>query len=374
MLNTTQLLLVDDDEFVRGALTRALNQTGAFSVIGASSGQEALALVASRQVDAILTDLQMPTMDGLTLLGQLFERGIRLPVAVMTGQAIAPDLSRRLHEYGIAAVFSKPVDVGTLADELQRSLDPETVGRIRGITLFGLLQLLEVERKTALIVVRIPAHEGRLYFAEGTLAHAHVGRLMGVEAVHEILAWPDPSAEIFYKRRARQRTVDVPLQHLLMESARLLDERADGHTSAHGTTKAPPTHAPGPSNARPRSDGPTQAVLDQLLTIAGAVGAVLVDAQAGMALGSATASGEFAPDLAAALATDIVRAQTTAARTLRPADVVEDMMITLGRQYHLICFPDGTQDIFVYLVLNREQANLGMARHQLRDTVRRISV
>src|SRR2546425_4161551 len=41
----------------------------------------------------------------------------------------------RSHDYGIAATFTKPVDVGSLADEPQRSLDPETVGRIRGITL-----------------------------------------------------------------------------------------------------------------------------------------------------------------------------------------------------------------------------------------------
>ena len=76
-------MLVDDDEFVRGALTRALNRTGAFSVIPAEQGQHALELLASERIDAMLTDLQMPVMDGLTLLGHLFERGLRVPVAVM---------------------------------------------------------------------------------------------------------------------------------------------------------------------------------------------------------------------------------------------------------------------------------------------------
>src|SRR2546422_11631513 len=59
----------------------------------------------------------------------------------------------QLQRFGIAATFTKPVELSALADELQRSLSPTTVGRITGVTLFGFLQLLEVERKTALIVV-----------------------------------------------------------------------------------------------------------------------------------------------------------------------------------------------------------------------------
>ena len=79
----SNLLLVDDDDFVRNALSRALNRTGGFTVIPAEHGKRALELLATEHVDAILTDLQMPVMDGLTLLAELFEKEIRLPVAVM---------------------------------------------------------------------------------------------------------------------------------------------------------------------------------------------------------------------------------------------------------------------------------------------------
>src|SRR2546430_16935964 len=143
-----RLLLVDDAVFVRSALTRALNRTGGFTVIPAEHGRRALELLATEQVDAILTDLQMPVMDGLTLLAELFEKEVRLPVAVMTGQQIPPDLRHRLQTYGIAAVFSKPVDVVLLADELQRGLESKAVGRHTGITPFGPLPLLGVERES----------------------------------------------------------------------------------------------------------------------------------------------------------------------------------------------------------------------------------
>ena len=70
-MTTTSLLLVEDDEFVRLSLARALNRSGVFSVLPAENGQHALELLDGQQVDAILTDLQMPVMDGLTLLGHL---------------------------------------------------------------------------------------------------------------------------------------------------------------------------------------------------------------------------------------------------------------------------------------------------------------
>src|SRR5437899_12120370 len=129
----TTLLLVDDDDFVRSALSRALNRTGGFTVVPAEHGRRALEVLAAQQVDAILTDLEMPVMDGLTLLAELFEQEIRLPVAVMTGQAINAQLRQRLLAYGIAAIFSKPVDVVVLADELPRVRGATGAGGIGAI-------------------------------------------------------------------------------------------------------------------------------------------------------------------------------------------------------------------------------------------------
>src|SRR2546425_7251483 len=195
----------------------------------------------------LFRSLQMPVMDGLTLLGHLLERGVRTPVAVMTGQRITPELAEQLQRFGIAATFTKPVELSALADELQRSLSPTTVGRITGVTLFGFLQLLEVERKTALIVVHSGNEEGRLYFDSGALVHAETRRLRGLTAVNEVVAWPDPRLEIFYRRTARDRTIDQPLQQVLMEAARLLDKRGRGRgggPAAGGRTPGPPPPDP----------------------------------------------------------------------------------------------------------------------------------
>ncbi len=349
-------------------------------MVPAEHGRRALEVLDEQPVDAILTDLQMPVMDGLTLLGHLLERGFKLPVAVMTGHAITAELRDRLQRYGIAATFTKPVDISFLADELQRCLNPATVGRIAGITLFGFLQLIEVERKTGLIVVASAGQEGRLYFDRGHLVHAESRGLHGVEAVYEIVSWTDPKLEIFYKRTPRERTISDPLQHILMEAARLLDERGrEPHPSVGASA---PSHGAageaGAALARPPAPKEWQAAnvpgaLEEALQIDGALGVALVHGASGMTLGTAGGA-TLNLELAAAGAADVVRAELRASAKLRVDDALEDMIITLGKHYHLMRCLDPGQQVFLYLVLDRARGNLGMARHKLAAIGRRLTV
>src|SRR5437899_12456837 len=99
-MTTTNLLLVEDDEFVRLSLARALNRTGVFAVLPADNGQQALELLDGQQVDAIPTDLQMPVMGGLTLLGHPLERGVPLPASAKAGHRNTPEPGERLHQDG----------------------------------------------------------------------------------------------------------------------------------------------------------------------------------------------------------------------------------------------------------------------------------
>ncbi len=359
----TTLLLVEDDAFVRPALTRALTRTGVFTVVPAEHGEQALQIFDEREVDAILTDLQMPVMDGLTLLGHLLERGSRVPVAVMTGQRITPELAGRLHGFGIAATFSKPVEISTLADELQRAMSPATVGRITGITLFGFLQLIEVERKTGLIVVHGAGQEGRLYFDRGNLVHAHTRRLDGLAAVYDIVGWPDPKLEIFYKRKSREHTIKEPLQHVLMEAARLLDERGITIGGAPGDGAGADPPAPN-----------VQEALHEAMDIDGALGVALIDYASGLSLGTAGGSAHLNVELAAAGAADFIRAEGRVMAAAGVKDAIEDVMITLGKQYHLIRVLGADVHAFLYIVLDRERSNLGMARHRLAAIGRRITL
>ncbi|MBE3007966.1 hypothetical protein IL992_01995 [Microbispora sp. NEAU-D428] len=108
--------------------------------------------------------------------------------------------------------------------------------------------------------------------------------------------------------------------------------------------------------------------LKEMLTIDGAVGAAVADYGSGMALGTLGGSKDLDLQVAAAANTEVVKAKLRAIDALKLNDAIEDILITLGTQYHIIrpLTGRGGKGLFLYLALDRNRANLAMARHQLR--------
>jgi hypothetical protein len=108
--------------------------------------------------------------------------------------------------------------------------------------------------------------------------------------------------------------------------------------------------------------------LKEAMQIEGATGVALVDYTSGMALGTLGTSKDFDLSVAAAGNTEVVRAKMRTMDMLKLKDSIEDILITLNSQYHLIRPLSGRagQGLFLYLVLTKERSNLAMARHQLR--------
>ena len=110
--------------------------------------------------------------------------------------------------------------------------------------------------------------------------------------------------------------------------------------------------------------------LKEAMTIDGAVGVSLVDWDSGMSLGALGGGKYLDLDVAAAGNTEVVRAKMRTMESLRLDDTIEDILITLNKQYHLIRLLRNSrseQGLFLYLVLDRQKANLALARHNLRQ-------
>src|SRR5579875_3563201 len=110
--------------------------------------------------------------------------------------------------------------------------------------------------------------------------------------------------------------------------------------------------------------------LKEAMTIDGALGVCLVDWDSGMSLGALGGGKYLDLDVAAAGNTEVIRAKMRTMESLRLDDSIEDILITLNKQYHLIRILRNSrneQGLFLYLVLDRQKANLAMARHQLRQ-------
>jgi hypothetical protein len=112
-----------------------------------------------------------------------------------------------------------------------------------------------------------------------------------------------------------------------------------------------------------------ETALKEAMNIEGALGVALVDWESGMPLGTLGGGKYLDLDLAGAGNTEVVRAKMRTMQSLGLNDMIEDILITLGKQYHLIRLmtnADGAQNMFLYLALDRGKANLALARHQLK--------
>lgn len=106
--------------------------------------------------------------------------------------------------------------------------------------------------------------------------------------------------------------------------------------------------------------------LEKLNSLAGFVGAALVDGDSGMALAT-VGGGGINLELAAAGNTEVVRAKRRVAEQLGLTDSIEDVLITLSSQYHLIRPLESNPLLFLYVVMDRSKSNLAMARHELKS-------
>lgn len=105
--------------------------------------------------------------------------------------------------------------------------------------------------------------------------------------------------------------------------------------------------------------------LDKLMQIDGASAAAIVDANSGMLLGGVGSGIDL--DMAAAGNTEVVRSKMKTMKNLNLNDTIEDILITLGKAYHIIRPVASKPGLFVYLVLDKSKSNLALARRAVLD-------
>ena len=115
-----------------------------------------------------------------------------------------------------------------------------------------------------------------------------------------------------------------------------------------------------------------QEALTLLLTVDGAMCAALVDSASGMLLGSAGSGLDL--ELAAAGNTEVVRAKLKTMKSLGLNDSIDDILITLGTQYHIIRPMAQKEGLFLYLVLDKQRSNLALSRRKCAEVEKLVSI
>ena len=104
--------------------------------------------------------------------------------------------------------------------------------------------------------------------------------------------------------------------------------------------------------------------LEALMDIDGAIGAAVVDYENGMTLGT-IGGRSLDMELAGAGNTEVVRSKKNIIHDLGLDEQIEDLLISLNSQYHLIRMCENHEDVFIYLAIDRSEGNLGLARRSI---------
>ena len=118
-MSSTRILVVDDEPSARTGLERLLRQAG-YAVDTAKDGIDALAVASEHPPDVVVTDLKMPEMDGMTLLGKLRESDRDLPVIVATAFGDVSSAVAAMRG-GAADYLTKPIDFDALLVAIERA-------------------------------------------------------------------------------------------------------------------------------------------------------------------------------------------------------------------------------------------------------------
>jgi hypothetical protein len=111
--------------------------------------------------------------------------------------------------------------------------------------------------------------------------------------------------------------------------------------------------------------------LEEALGISGAIGAAIVDYENGLTLGTLGGS-SLDMELAGSGTTEVVRSERNVLHDLNLKGEVEDILISLNDQFHLVQMCEHHNDVFIYVVIDRDQGNLGLARRSISKIDKRL--
>ena len=112
--------------------------------------------------------------------------------------------------------------------------------------------------------------------------------------------------------------------------------------------------------------------LNDLMSLDGAMCAAVVDYNSGMMLASAGSGVDM--ELAAAGNTEVVRAKMKTMKALGINENIDDILITLGTQYHIIRPMAQKEGLFLYLVLDKQRSNLALSRRKCAEVEKMVSI
>lgn len=231
------LLLVDGYARNLRVLEVSLRKAG-FSITTAGSAEQGLQYLEHAEPDLIISDTQLRGGDGFEFCRAVKKdpRWAAIPFIFLTSASELEDKVRGL-ELGVEDYLTKPIyvkEVMTRVKMLLQRKQQERIGRKDARTKFSgqladmaivdLLQTIEISRKSGTIELETDLGNATVWFREGKVIDAQMGRLQAAAAVYRLLGISEGTFEVEFRNINRAGVIEEATQTLLMEGMRRVDE------------------------------------------------------------------------------------------------------------------------------------------------------
>ncbi|HEV8578110.1 MAG TPA: DUF4388 domain-containing protein [Thermoanaerobaculia bacterium] len=209
-----RILVVEADPLLREIVASGLQlHDRRYRSTAVADPAAAYGALAAAEYDLVLAGLELPLpQELLRFLGLLRQVLSYVPVLLMTEEP--PGALSATVAYDVS--LRRPPDMDELLAQADRLLRRSRQSVVRGLSLTSLLQVIQMERKTCLLIVSGGGSHGQLGLRGGELVHAQAGRTTGKEALFAILGWPSPVLTI-EDRYEGPTTLEGGVQQLLLE-------------------------------------------------------------------------------------------------------------------------------------------------------------
>lgn len=234
------LLIVDADQRSLKVLEVSLRKAG-YSVATCGSVAEALEMIQLSKPEMILSDTRLPDVDGFQLVEKLREspETSDIPFMFLSSDGSVESKVRGL-QLGVADYLTKPIYIKEIITRVhlelsrrqregleRRSIETKTrfSGSLSDMGLVDLLQTIDISRKSGVLYLSSRHKRGAVYFSDGGIRHAVLGKLKGDAAVYRFLVWNEGEFDLEFRPvRIEEQTISMSTQGLLMEGMRRVDE------------------------------------------------------------------------------------------------------------------------------------------------------
>ncbi len=250
-----KVLIVDDEIEVVDMLCEFLAFDSAiYEIVTACSGSEALAIMDREDIALVLSDVVMPGINGIELLDKIKRHFPEVGVILMSSYGTA-EMRDKIQPLDCLRFIEKPFAISELQRLLHENLNKQQqgfAGTLKNMQLTDIIQMCCLATMSMVIQVQQNSHKGIIVISDGEIIHAVCEDSEGEVAFYEILSWERGNFQTL--RQPAEMTVSVKKgwQFLLMEAARLKDEKALKKDVIVERTKTP-QEALAPSEQKPES-------------------------------------------------------------------------------------------------------------------------